>query len=387
MRTTVETKIKLKQVNAATGKVVSETPWQKNLVLDAGLNSLARSSAGAGASTTGSFTTRVMVGSGTNPTKTSSGAITFTQSGTTLTASGGFFTAAMAGALFKWGTGSGGVEVYITAYTSATQVTVATSATVSTPDVGAVWFVNQTTLQTQLYSSATYQTNTGDNETTFVGGVMTHKRTYIIAQQASNYTVNEIGYSNGHATIINGRIVLSSSQVVSNTNFLVIVISVAFTVTPTTPTAVANIGTNINTAGNAMLEWWNFARLQSSGTVQSNGMESTNLRLRLATATWTQNSSPASAAASAPTITAISNTTDAVWTYVAASVGIASLTFNGQFSVAGQTLYGFFILGGSGTSDTTATFSLKLTTPVVLPTGTYQPATVLRLTYGRTLTN
>ena len=81
------------------GNIVKQNPTKKNLILDCGLNGLAKdSSLGLSTFAANSFL-YCQVGDGTTPVKISSGAITFTQAANIVTASGNFFTAPMQGAI------------------------------------------------------------------------------------------------------------------------------------------------------------------------------------------------------------------------------------------------------------------------------------------------
>lgn len=385
MKVTVETKVQTRIIDAKTKRVISESPIMKNLLLDVGLNKLARQTGGIGATYPAQCSSACKIGDGNTPVKIASGAITFTQAGTTLTASGGFFTAAMVGGIFKWGTGTGGNEIYITAFTDSQNVTVDTSATVGTPDVGTVWQVQQTDLVNFLFASTNYETTAGSCGTSFAGASVTHKRTYNFAQQASSYNVNEIGYSpSSSGSTVLGRLVLSATDVVSPTNFYQVILSITFTYSPGTPTAVGDVGTNIDTSGNAMLENVNaattFKQVQSDGIItpgNSNldGASSTTV-LRLIISAYTQNSVPGSLIS--PTTI---NTTSVSWVY-AGSRGKMTLTFNLTVSTSGQSMTGI----GIG-STSTLPFDVKLTTPFTLPTGSFLPQTVFSVTYGRTLNN
>jgi len=375
-------------------KVVGGNKRKANLVLDQGLNCMARKSGVTncpGTSPAGCFT-NLVVGSGTNPTTIASGAITFTQAGTTITASGGFFTAAMAGCIFKYGTGSGGAEYYITVFTNSTTVTVDTSATVGTPEVATVYFVQQVGLQTLFTPTGTktYQTNAGDCQSTYSGAIVTHKRTFIIPQQAGSYTVNEIGYGSNvvtsNANVVVGRIVLASSDVVGTSNFYLVVLELNVTYSPAAPTAVGDVGTNINTAGNAMMETF-----VGVNTVASTGLVSSTVNqvldgtatatLKFATASYTQNS--AIDTIGTPAWTTITIGTAAA-TYLAASRGIMQWSFNSSVSTSGQSLTG---MGMTFTSSAFAQFDIKFTTPQTAPTGTFQPVSLFQIVYGRILTN
>ena len=140
--------------------LVKQNPTKKNLILDCGLNGLAKdTNLGLSTFAANSFL-YCQVGDGTDPVKISSGAITFTQSGNIVTASGNFFTSPMQGAILKYGTGTGGVEQYITAVNSGTQVVVSTSATVGST-VGSVWLVNQTGLANPIFATNSYVTGGG----------------------------------------------------------------------------------------------------------------------------------------------------------------------------------------------------------------------------------
>lgn len=381
----VETLVQLRQINAKTGKVVSETKPVKNLLMDNGLNALARST---NATYPAEITSACRVGDGTTADKVASGAITFTQSGTTITASGGFFTSGMVGWIFKWGTGSGGNEVYITAFTDSTHVTVDTSATVSTPDVATVWNVARTTLANLLYTNSTFETTAGSCQTTTTGATQTHKRTYNFAQQVSSYNVNEVGYFKVSAgTTIFGRVVLPSTEVVAPTNFLQVVLSITFTYTPSTPTAVGNVGTNIDTSGNAMLEQFSpgFASVASSGGITGGGSGSGvdgsgSCGIYGLSANYTQNGSTGST-----TLTGTKLTFNVGASWVFASVrGKMTISVNTTISTAGQTLYGVALMTNSNNN---IIFDVKFTSPYVTPTGSFLPQVTFACTYNRTLTN
>lgn len=386
MKTLVETVISTKIIEAATGRIVKERAPEKNLVLDGGLNNLAGSGALMASSFPASISAVCLIGSGNTANSTSSGAITFTQSTTTVTASAAFFTSGMVGAILKYGTGSGGVEYYITAFTDSTHVTVNTSATVAAT-VGTVWFVQRTTLDSFLFSSSTYQTNAGDCGTTVSGNTVTHKRTYIFAQQSSPYTVNEIGYARQIVSNrILGRVVLSSSDVVGITNFYVVVISITFTYLPSTPASVANVGVNINTAGTLALETVNsqiFGIVGTSGNIGAQGLldNGGSPSLMFATATYTQNSSPNTTTTPAPARLSIAT---AGWVNNASVVGQMTVTYNGSISTSGQSLFGIAL---GSTSANQYSLDILFTTTQTAPTGTFQPNTVWSLTYTRTLVN
>lgn len=388
-------RVQTKQFNAETGKLVSESPIQTNLVMDGGLNALARST---NATYPAEATGCCRVGSGSTSDKIASGAITFTQAGTTLTASAGFFTAGMVGMLFKWGTGSGGNEIYITAYTSATQVTVGTSATVAVPEVGVVWNVIRTTLETLLYSSSTYENISGSNGTTITGAAVTHKRTYNFPVQVAPYNVNEVGYFRANTgTTIFGRVVLSATEVVAPTNFLQVVIEFDVTYSPGSPTANGNVGTNIDTSGNTTFEIINTAMIGVIGTngavqsIASNGcsIDGSNTTCVFGrVATWTQNPTTNSSNytwGSNATTERVPFAVGISWAF-ATNRGQMNVVANTTISTTGQTLYGIGVCDFNSGQPRPA-LSVKFTNTYAMPTGSFLPVCTFAVTYNRNLVN
>jgi len=391
MNISLKTRIKTRIHDARTGALLKESPWRSNLVMDQGLNFLSHNPSASQVTPAGSFT-NLIVGGGTNPTSVSSGAITFTQSGTTLTASAGFFNAGMVGTLFKYGTGTGGAEYYITGYTDTQNVTVDTSATVGTPTVGVVWYVNQTGLQTYLHAATSYQTNAGDNSTTISAGQVTFQRTFIVPTQLAPYSVNEIGWNGkslGDSTnTVNGRIVLGSTDVVGVTNYYVVVVQIIFNYTPAAPTAVLNVGTAINTAGTAMIEsLGSIQQVGSNGTVTGSNLcldGSAQAGLTGSLATYTQNSTPSPTTQLAIPTPLAGFPVAANWTGTGAR-GTMTVTHSFSCTTAGQTLYGIALRNFA--AGDASTFDIKFTTPFVVPTGTFSGTIVWQIVYGRVLSN
>lgn len=227
------------------------TPWVNNLIMDAGLDKMASQLTPACFST-------ALFGAAVSPVATSraSGSAIFTQSGTTLTASVGFFVAADVGRLFKYGTGSAGAEYYITAFTSATQVTVNTSATVGTAIEGTIWYVNSAALTSVLQTSSTAGSNGGDNGTSVSVNVYTHKKTIVGTAVGSAVTLTEIGFSH-NATNSNlfDRDIITGGVSLLTGDIPIVVCQLIQTIVPTTARAVGNVGTGFDTSGNLQLEW------------------------------------------------------------------------------------------------------------------------------------
>ena len=221
------------EVLDASGRLIRRMRRRRNLILDGGLDYI------GGSSWVAAFT-HAAVGTGTTPTKRDSGAVTVSRTGDVLTASAGFFEAADVGRLFKFDTGE---EVRISGYTSATEVTTATSGDIAAAE-GTVWYVNQTALAAESKRTSTYSTDSGANGSSYALGVWTHKRTFIFAAESGPVTYREIGWSwGGVGTALFGRALLEGAGVslVTGQQLRVVVeLSVAYA--PVTSTACGNVG-------------------------------------------------------------------------------------------------------------------------------------------------
>jgi hypothetical protein len=394
MNAKVSVRFKTRVMNAD-GSIARERPWEKNLILDQGLNGMANSAAVSGCrgNPAGCFT-NLFVGGGTNPNSVTSGAITFTQTLTQITASAPIFTLAMVGQLFKWGTGTGGVETYILSFIDNQNVTVDTSASVGAT-VGTIWNVTQTTLQTPSHVATSYQTLAGNNSKTQSGNTVTYQRYFIVPQQALVYTVNEIGYNStavgtaaGNCV---GRFVLSSSDVVANTQYYLVIMQVQATYTPSNPAAQTNVGTNINVAGTIMVETLDtFAIQDIASTGLTVGAEGTldcqqpGASLFFSTVTYSQNGSITGAAGPNWSANKLSLGGGAIlWAY-ASLRGTMQMSFTNSITTAGQTLYGIGISQGTATD---IVLDVKFTTPQTAPVGLFQPDTVWQIVFHRILSN
>lgn len=378
---TVQTRI----IDAATGRVVKKSKKKKNLVLDNGLDALAQSTNACYPAEAAKF---CQVGSSNDANRIDSGAITFDQSGTSVTSSAGFFTSAMVGAILKYGSGSSGAEYYIATYVDSQHVTVDTTATVS-GSAGSVWMVNRTALVAPIYITSSYQTSTGSCGTSYSGGSVSFKRTYNFPVQASAYSVNEIGWSPTNSTsYCLGRLVLSSTDTVGTSNYYQVVLTLTFAYSPSTPTVIGNVGTNFNTEGNLMIEGFGMATVATNGAVSTTGFSafdaSADARVVFAEDDYSQNGSiypgPYSTLHWGNTVTTSGT---ASWTYDG-SRGKMKLTQAVSISTSGQTIYGFGISGAGGFYSQ---FDCKFDAPIVLPTGTFSFTSTWSLTYDRTLTN
>ena len=212
------------------GRVVHETDWTSNLILDQGMDRLP--------------TTLICdlflycaIGTGNTPTEDDSGAVTATTSGTTCTASGSIFAAGDVGKLLRFDTGE---KAMITAYTSATQVTLGATLGVTT-QLFTMYRVSQSGLATEVKRSATYLTGSGNTETTRSGSTYTHRRTYDFTAETGSVNYAEVGFSHSAtvASNLNSRALFSGGAVtVLNGQQLRVIYDFLVTVSPTTVTNV-----------------------------------------------------------------------------------------------------------------------------------------------------
>ena len=232
------------QVVSPSGKVVEDRPWAKNLILDQGLNSIATRSWQA------SFT-YCAAGIGNEPTQYLSSAVpcTLSQSGTTVTASAGFFAAidgvrSVVGMVIRW---AGGELATITAYIGDTSVTVSSSATVSSANA-TVYAVTQTGLDDEVLDtvgrpisrSTSYLTTPGSCGTSIVSNTLTMKRTYEFAPEESSKSYAELGFSwsQSNGSNLFSRVLISGGTVTVAEEFqLRVIYELAITLTPVTPTS------------------------------------------------------------------------------------------------------------------------------------------------------
>lgn len=424
----VSAKYQLRLHDAETGKVLKTFPWVKNLIGDEGLNRMAGKGGGASPAAAFQF---LGVGSSNTSTSTASGAVTFIQTATSaVSASAPFFTANMVGQILKYGIGSAGYEQYIATFIDSTHITVQASpggfqTVVSV--VGTVWAVNAINLIQFLYSSNTILAGTGNNGTTYTTATTeVMQRTLTIGVQTSAYTVNEVGWSDGGiigpapiagvsqgpstSNNVWGRTVVGSVNV-GITNFLSVVIVLSVVYSPSVPTAVGNVNTNMaggamNTAGNAMVEYFAADYVDTNGVTQAGGngqvlcsnFSGANMAMKLYTSNYSQQgtifgSSLPPVAPASPGDTSPFGVACGPWTYVTATTpaggtvppGSSKFNFSATFTTAAQTVFG--IMFRTGSAAVTGAFDVKLTAPFVLPTGSFPMTGTMTCTYSRTLIN
>lgn len=396
-------RIKTQIWDSATNTLVSESGWQNNLLFDVGLNNMANS-LGTGPLGIANIFEELKLGSGTTSNSVASGSITFTQAGTLVTASGSFFTAGMVGAILKYGTGTGGAEVYIVSQAGTTAVVSISLTQIAT--VGTVWLVQQTALVTSLGINTTTIINASSANTAFSTNTVNLTRTFKFAVQGSTYSVNEIGYCNSGLSSGNvlGRIVLSSTDSITSSQFYVVIFQMLYTVSPGTPTAVSNIGSGINTAGTAAFQYWDFTAL-SFTTGASTPWQATPSNLMdkcvgtgsfgfmgLTGTAPTLNTNPSTSFNPATTANSLVLGTFSGMVFRSGNVGIGDCTCAFSQTTAAQVLNSLMFGNSNSVSPGTAgstlpTFFINLTTPFVLPTGTFSGSAVFTNVFTRQLTN
>jgi hypothetical protein len=353
------------------GKRYLSPDWRNNLIMAAGLNK-----AGNVTSCCQCFST-CLFGNNVSPVavQRDSGVVTFTQASNVITASGGFFVAQDVGRLFKWGTGSAGTEAYITAYTSATQVTVAASPDVGVGEVGTVWYVNSASLSTVLQTTSTYGSTGGDNGTSVAANVLTHKRTFVGTAVGGATTLTEIGFSDGSTnSSIFDRDIISGGVALLTGDIPLAVAELIQTFNQTTPVTAPNVGSGCNTEGDIQLEWlpvgngdaWSFVQTNGSTGSGSNALEPTGTgNGGVILASYSFNTFTTSTSTPTQRSQFGGNYTNGTYT-----AGVFQRNKNFSYSIAdgNGTLYGFAMGGGSGSGTVfnAANFcSVKFDTPFV----------------------
>jgi hypothetical protein len=261
-------------VDSATGEVVRDSgpDWIPNLILNNGLNGIySRYWAD-------SFLYAI-AGLGTTPTSVDSDTTNASQSGTTVTADASFFGSGDVGNMIKWDSGE---EARITAFTSATSVTVANSATVgSGPFV--MYNTNQTQLSNEVKRTNTYLTGSPNCMSTDTGTQVQLRRTYDFSVETGTVNYTEIGFSwtNTGANTTFSRILLPAPVQVLSGQQLRIVYELRISYAPTTPqsgSATINgwpISPATGTAGQYCIQMTGLALVSTTGatTVTNTGNE------------------------------------------------------------------------------------------------------------------
>jgi hypothetical protein len=399
---TAQGRIKIAVHDARSKKKIRESGWENNLFLDYGmvnLNSFAQNM------------NYCKVGGGTNPNSYASGGVQFTQSGNTVVCAtgGNFFTSAMVGGILKYGsTGTAGAEQYITAVTGSPVGGLYPSCAVSGPGmavgatVGTVWMVQQTALQTWLQTSTGVQTGA---DPVFSGGNATLTRVCVFPIPSTSITVNEVAYSqNGNADgTCNGRITLGTSWVVTTSQFLVVTVQIVYAYSPNSPQPVTGLGTGINVDGQVMVNNWdievvnaagaNVSQIRGSGPFLDSGagtrgyiVFNTVNNVALPGSIGTGAAIPSTGYQSSPAMTWSNIPPNSAPYYDGVSRFVANPAYN--FTTAGESVYTIFLGSFNGVyGGPNVAFVLLLTTPYVLPVGTFNGTVSLIRTISRVLSN
>lgn len=359
------------------GRTASRLPPKRNLILDAGLDLVASQ---LWANVIG----RAVVGTGATPVKRDSGAITFSRAGSVVTASAGFFEAGDVGRLIKFDSGA---EMYVTAYTSPTQVTVSQSGALAASE-GTVWYVNQTGLAAESKRTNTVSTDSGDNGTTVLAGSVALKRTFIFSAETGSVTYNEIGWSNSATAGNNlfGRDVITGGVSLVSGQQLKVTVTLTVSVTPTTSQAYASVITGWSQAGNWALESMPdmFSEVSTAGATTGGAGFMEPSAVKNATV------STDTAALVALTATAL-NVTGVVTTITltpnAYTTGTFSRTFTGTFSITQGNSAAIRSLCFHGYSGQPRRNLRILLNAAETKTSAETLELTVRLTWGRILTN
>lgn len=216
-----------------TGAVVSSTPWQKNLILDSGIDLLF-------SHTFKDCLTYCVAGTGSTPTRDVPDGDTFSQSGTTVTRDTGTdrdFISGDVGKVLRFSTGE---EAYVTAFINADNVTVNASRTVAATTI-VLYRVAQTGLAAEVKrtntipsylwddgdSSFGYRVNQVDaavaSASDWATGIGTIRRSFDFASEAAgsvNYTEIGLSYTATPGNNLFNRIVLAGTVTVADTQLL-----------------------------------------------------------------------------------------------------------------------------------------------------------------------
>lgn len=255
----LKTKLRYELEFIRNGKVFAKQPFREHMITDWGYNRINQELMLTMISTG-------LIGDNVSPTpiRRDSGAVTFTQSGTTITASSSFFDSSDTGRLFKWGasgSGSGGVEGYLT-YISATSAAYSVSQTVSTPTAGVIWYVNTSALASYISGLSWSKVTGALNQFTQSGTsgntcTLTHHSVIQSSTLGASYTLTEIAFWSGSGTPNTAnfdRDLISPPVAVISGDQVRATIELINTYTSITSVSQSNVGTGCDTTGNFQIE-------------------------------------------------------------------------------------------------------------------------------------
>lgn len=229
-------------VVSAAGEIIRSTHWQKNLILDSGIDLLYDRRLVAAIA-------YCVAGTGSTPTRDVPDGDTFSQSGTTVTRASGTdrdFISGDVGKILRFSTGE---EAYITGFIDIDNVTVDTSRTVAAATI-VLYRVNQTGLAAEVKRSNSYPTYLWDDGDSSQGyrvngkdaavavdadwatGIATIRRSYDFSVESGgpvNYTEIGLSYTATAGNNLFNRIVLAGAVTVANTQLLRVEVEVTMT--------------------------------------------------------------------------------------------------------------------------------------------------------------
>jgi hypothetical protein len=226
------------------GRVVSTRPAKRNLLLDSGLDGIA-------VRAFWDTFTNCVLGDGTTPTKRDSGSITVSIASEVATASANYFESGDVGRLLKLDSGQ---EVYIAAYTSPTEISV-TGASDDSADEATIWYVNETGHANELVRTSTLSSDSGDVSSTWDSPQIEHKRTFVFPEETGARTYKEIGWSHTASSggnLLGRDLIPSGGDSIAPGQQYKVVVKLRIEINPVTQTSQTNVGTGLNTSGNAI---------------------------------------------------------------------------------------------------------------------------------------
>lgn len=235
---------KVKVLVIEDGKVLFERPWQKNLILNQGLNNVCSTRTWANSMThcaAGSGTTPTASASGANPATGTAGTFTNDTPGTF-----NFTTNSSVGDYIQMTSGAdAGTEVRITSVTDANNVDYTPAVNLASGEF-TVFHTSQTGLTSEIKRTSTYLTGAGNCGSSFSGVTVTLRRTFDFTVEVGAVTYNEIGISHTATVGSNlfSRILLSSGVNLVAGQSLRVIYDLDVSVGPTTsvPTTFAITG-------------------------------------------------------------------------------------------------------------------------------------------------
>lgn len=266
-------------VESATKKIVWESDWKKNLILNQGMDAIYSQNIA-------DLTLYGICGVGTRPNSISGQTSEITQSGATVylnvrtgladfTSSNGTYAASVqVGDVLKYANSS---ESMVTTVTNGFNLQVTPSYTFSTGQTFTVWKTSQVGMEVEAKRSANYVTGTGNCGTTSDVNQRTWRRSYDFTTETSSISYNElgVGWASSGATNVFSRILLGSPIAIDSGYNLRLVYDLVGTFTPTASIyTTASIGgwpvsPATNTIGSESLQNFLTTTVGTSGTTDA----------------------------------------------------------------------------------------------------------------------